>query len=249
MPVRYIAVLGDAWALFRRDGDLLVRVTGPFLFLPALALELLVPAPPLPQPRNAGTANADALAWADALAAWAHAHGGWYLLAYAVQVFGTGAVLALYLHAPRPDARGALARSVVLLPRLLLAALVVALPAGAGLLLWVLPGLYVLGRAIAAAPVLVAEAPTGALAAIARALRLSRGASLPLAAVAGTAVVGGYAAGLPFAVVGIDAARAGRTLLVAAAACGSAAVTALAALANALLAVAAYRALASRQGS
>lgn len=245
MPIRYSAVLADAWTRFGRDRDLLIRIAAPFLFLPALALELLVAAPPA---RGAGAAGDEAalLAWADAFGVWLTANGPWYALAYVVQTFGAGAVLSLYLHEPQPEASGALARSAALLPRLLLAAMLVALPAGAGLLLWVVPGLYVLGRTMTAAPVLVAEAPTGAAAAVLRALRLSRGAGLILAAATGTVLLGGYVLALPFALLGAQAGQ--DSLMGATAGIGSAAVTASAALANVLLAISAYRVLSTRQG-
>lgn len=245
MPIRYSAVLADAWVRFRRDGDLLIRLAAPFLFLPALALELLVPAPPARTAAAAGDETA-LLAWADAFGQWLSANGWWYAVAYVVQTLGAGAVLSLYLHRPEPDARGALARSASLLPRLLLAAMLVALPAGAGLLLWMVPGLYVLGRTMAAAPILVAEAPTGAAAAVVRAIRLSRGAGLVLAAATGTVLLVGYALALPFALLGAQAAEPG--VLRAVAGLGGAAVTASAALANVLLAVSAYRMLSARQG-
>jgi hypothetical protein len=245
MPIRYSAVLADALARFRRDGDLLIRMAAPFLFLPALALELLVPPPPA---RSAGSAGDEAalLAWADAFGVWLSANGGWYAIAYVVQTLGAGAILSLYLHQPQPDARGALARSVALLPRLLLAALLVALPAGAGLLLWIVPGLYVLGRTMAAAPILMAEAPIGAGAAVIRAIGLSRGAGLSLAAATGTVLLAGYVLALPFAMLGAGA--AGSSVMGAIAGLGGAAVTASAALANVLLAISAYRMLSARQG-
>jgi len=247
MPVRYTAILADAWARFRRDRDLLIRVAAPFLFLPALALELLVPAPP-GRTTVAGGDDAALLAWADTFGTWLQANGHWYLLAYAVQTFGAGAVLSLYLPGMGRDARGALARAASLLPRLLMAALLVALPAGAGLLLWVLPGLYVLGRTMAAAPALAAEAPIGAAAAVARAIGLSRGAGLVLAAVAGTVLMIGYAAALPFAMVSAGAGADGPTVAGTLAALGGAAVTSATTLANVLVSISAYRMLAAKQG-
>lgn len=245
MPIRYSVVLADALARFRRDRDLLVRIAAPFLFLPALALELLVPAPPA---RGAATAGDEAalLAWADAFGQWLTANGPWYALAYIVQTFGAGTVLSLYLHEPKPDGQGALARSAALLPRLLLAALLVSIPAGAGLLLWVVPGLYVLGRTMTAAPILVAEAPTGAAAAVVRAIGLSRGAGLILAAATGTVLLGGYMLALPFAMLGGQATSP--SVAGAISGLGGAAVTASAALANVLLAISAYRMLSARQG-
>ena len=41
MPLPIVATLRDAWSLFRRDRDLLIRLAAPFLFWPPLAVALL----------------------------------------------------------------------------------------------------------------------------------------------------------------------------------------------------------------
>jgi len=238
MPLRYGDVLARAWRMFRRDGDLLLRVTGPFVFLPSLALYLLVPPPPAPG-ADSGRGTADALAWAEALSGWASAHAGWYLLARVIELIGVAAVYGLYLAPARPDAGDALRRAVGLLPRFALLAALIAVPVAAGLLLWVLPGLYVAGRVMLAGPALLAEDRTSATSAAARSLALTRGSGLTLAALAGTVLIGGYLAGL-FVGEGLSG-PAG--ILAAAAAAG---IGWAAAIAQALIAVACYRSLASR---
>lgn len=245
MPISIQPVLAEAWALFRRDRDWLMRLAAPFLFLPPFALQLLVPNwPPAPVGDDAAGREQRMLAWADLFAAWAREHGGWYILAYAFAAFGSAAVYAAYLDPRAPDIRSALARAGSLLPRYLLAVLLVAIPTGAGLFLWILPGLYVMGRFMLAGPALVAEQPLSATGAVGRAFSLSRGAGLPLMALAALLLLGGFLAAQPFALLDL---RAGESRAAGAlAAAGLAAVSMLTNIAQALVAVVVYRRLAAR---
>lgn len=244
MKIEVTRVLGDAWALFRRDADLLLRVAGPFLFLPAFALALLVPGPP-PATADAGAGEAQTLAWIQSVSDWAGNYGGWYILAYLVGYLGTALILALYLETPRPDVAGAARRAVRIFPRFALATVVGSLPAGAGLLLWVLPGLYVLGRLLPVGPILLAEAPVGAWAAIRRSLVLTRGSGLALMGLAAFAYLSGWLVGTPF----LEADRIlrmggqGNPVLIALVDAGAAIAAMGSGLATALVSLAAYRRL------
>ncbi|MGJ3627197.1 hypothetical protein AB5I41_10135 [Sphingomonas sp. MMS24-JH45] len=64
----FAGVLAAAWRLFRRDRDLVLRVAGPLVFLPAFAVQLLCdPIHGLPE----GARNKAAMqAWMDAVIAW-----------------------------------------------------------------------------------------------------------------------------------------------------------------------------------
>ncbi len=249
MKLDFATVLTDAWALFKRDRDLLLRIAAPFLFLPAFALALVVPDPPMPAP-GSGSSEAQTLAWADQVTTWASANGGWYGLAYAISFFGTSLLYALYLDrrdgAVGLDVATAMKRCVTLFPRYLLAMVLVSLPAGAGLLLYAIPGLYILGRAMLTGPVVFAEAPIGAFAAIRRSLVLTRGSGLPLMGLAAFSYIGGWVLGQPF--MSVD--RWMRTnaqenpVVLALVDAGAAAAAMAAGLAMALIAVSAYRRLA-----
>lgn len=244
-------ILSDAWALFRRDRDWVLPLAAPFLFLPAYALALLVPPIPAPSADASLDREARALAWAQQLSQWIGEHGHWHLLAYAVGYAGVAAIIAAYLDGRAGTVGGALRRVGSLLPRYWLAMLLVALPAGAGMLLYVLPGLYVLGRTLLVGPVLVAERPTGALAALGRSFGLTRGVGLPMTALAALVWAGSSLIGLPFSALaaslrgGEDPSR----MLLAAADAGVAGAAMLAGVAQALVAVAAYRRLAARKGT
>lgn len=246
MRLTFAGVLADAWALFRRDGDLLLRIAAPFFFLPAYALVLLVPPMPLPDPDIADP-QARIQAWADAVGGWVQGYGVGLIAGYLVACVGMATITALYCAVPRPAVRGALAEAARILPRFFLAMVLVSLPVGVGLWLFVLPGLYVVGRLMLTGPVLFAERPIGAWRAIVRSLALTRGHGAALTGLAGFAYLSGLIGGQPFllldgwmrgtpgginpvAVAIVDAAAAGVAMLTQ--------------LALALIAVAAYRRLA-----
>jgi len=247
MKLDFATILTDAWSLFRRDRDLLLRIAAPFLFLPAFALALVVPDPPMPDPA-AGNSEAQALVWADQVTAWAGANGGWYGLAYAISFFGTSLLYALYLDRRDGalDVGTAMKRSATLFPRYLLAMLLVSLPAGAGLLLYAIPGLYILGRTMLTGPALFAEAPLGAIAAIRRSLSLTRGSGLPLMGLAAFSYISGWLIGQPFMMVDHWMREHGQEnpVVLAVVDAGAAAAAMAAGLAMALIAVSAYRRLA-----
>ena len=235
-----------AWAMFRRDRALLLGLAGPFWLLPTLALRLLVPLPPdLPSGLEPG--SAEALAALQQVADWIGVHGGWYVVAGAIDYWGTLTLFTLYLDPAQPTLAVALRRAGRLWPRFFLLNTLVALPVFAGLWLYAIPGIYVMARVLAAGPALVAEAPMGAVRALGRGWTLSRGAVLPLMALA--------AASLSAALLGEPLLVLDRWLrargdgpnpvaLVMTDAL-AATVAAAAALAAALIAVAAYRRLAS----
>lgn len=237
-------VLADAWDLFRRDRDWLLRVAGPFLFLPAFALALLVPAAPVAFLSGAGSNEADTLARAARLTAWLRAYGHWHLLANGLGLFGAAALYSAYLDGRAPDIRTTLARAATLLPRYLIAMLLVAAPTGAGLYLWILPGLYVMGRALLVGPVLVAERPVSALSALARSFRLSRGLGVPMMALAATSLLGALVVAQPFAALDAAAKQSVTVAVIAAAGLGVSAT--IGTIAQVLIAVCVYRRLGSR---
>lgn len=171
MNVRAGGLIRAAWALFRRDARVLLAASAPFLFFPAFAVHLLADPPPMP---FAATPE-----WFDRAAAWGEENLWWYLLASLAGTYGIG-VLALLLADPdRPTVRAALGRALRLLPRFVLAAVLVAIPAAAGLYLFVLPGLYVQAR-LAPVPLLVAQAQVSAIRAVGLSWRLTAPLAWPL---------------------------------------------------------------------
>jgi hypothetical protein len=240
-------VLRDAWAMWRADGDLLLRIAGLFLFLPQFATLLLLPAMP-PLAVTAEMSEAAQMALAEKITAWISTYGGWYLLGALIVQAGTLIVLTAYLGRDRPDLRGAIRGAAQLFPRYLLAMILVGLPLGLGVLTLVLlpPGLYVLGRMIALGPILVAERPIGVGRAVARSWAMTRGHGLALAGLVSLTTLGGALLAAPFTLIdkGLRAA-APNAIAITLADAGAAGIAAAALLATALIQIAAYRRLAN----
>ena len=240
-----------AWTLWRRDRALLLPIAGLFVFLPQLAVLLLVPDMPRMAAEDGGE---EAMrTWSIAFAQWFASHGVLFLGSMLLAQFATLALAALYVDRDRPTARVALRRAAVLLPRYLLASLLVALPFGAVMaavplpatvLLLMLPMLYVFARTLLVAPVLIAERPMAAVAAIRRSWRLTAGNGAALMAVfAVTSLAGRAVAGLLLGLVTVVGANPVAVAILSALA---ALATAAAAVALVLASVVIYGRLASK---
>jgi hypothetical protein len=249
MTADLAGIVAEARGLWRRDGALLAPLSGLFLFLPQFALLLLVPPLP-PVDRAAGPEG-----WGKLLEPWVQTYGGWYVVGTLVAQFGALAVVSLYMP-PVPTLGRAMARAGLLLPRALLAGLLVTFPCGVALLLSlsvpllpavVVPGiLYVLARTTLAGAVILAERPIGAAQALTRSWRLTAGRGLPVAMLVGAILVGGQVLGA--IVVGLErgvrASSAANPVLLAIVDATAAGVTWAAATALALVQVVLYRRLA-----
>lgn len=193
-PPTLAALLADVRALWTRERALIVALAAPFLFLPTFAIQLLTPPPPvMPAERTQETLAA----WFDRFALWSGDNGGWYLLAGAAAVFGAAALTVLLIDRTRPTVGEALARSLRLWPRFLLASVIAAIPVGLGMWL-ILPGLYFQARLVAAAAAL-SEEPVSAAGALARSWRLTARAQGPLFAAAVLLLAVQWAALMPLA--------------------------------------------------
>lgn len=201
--------MSDAWRLWRRDWEVLTAVAGLFIFLPMLAMAMFIPDMPPPPAVADAAPNAAAMAvYQQDLTQWMLDYGGWQIAAQAVVLFGQFAIVALYLAGDQPPAGKALVGAARRYPLLLLAGLMIAVPVAAALLVaQALPLLmaaffvivfWVLARTIALAPILLAEAPVGALGAITRSLHLTRGNTLALAAAVMTVILAMTIATWPF---------------------------------------------------
>ncbi|MHA6723473.1 hypothetical protein [Sphingomonas sp. RS2018] len=258
MRLSYAAAFGGAWRLWRRDAGALVPIAGLTMFLPQYAVLLLVPPmPAMLAVSDQPATEAEIRAWTEALSGWLTSYGVWYALAALLGLFGALAVIAFQSDPARPTLGHALRRAVLLLPRYLLCSTLVAVPAvgilmpGAGarvLLMALIPvAFYLLGRTMLAGPVIVAQAPVGAVAAIQRSWRMTRGNGWVMAGSYGAVLLAAQLAGALFLALAALANGAGGTNPVVAAVFDGAAslTTAVAALALALVEVALYRRLSS----
>lgn len=159
MKFSYSAVWNDTARMFGGNASLLLAIAGCFFFLPALLVGYL-----LPQPQQATTLEGMIVE----LSAYLMANGHWLLLANVVNMIGAIAIYLLLFNSRGHTVGGAIAGSVpILLPYLLLSILS-SFFIGVGLMLFILPGLYLLGRLGISGAVMVAEDLRNPLAAIAR---------------------------------------------------------------------------------
>lgn len=237
------AVLADAWAMARRDRDVLIGVGGVFLLVPQIAQAMFVASPP-PLP-VAGSDPAALQVWLDLVATWSKQNDLLVLTLALLSLFGTLALFLLYADRGRPDVATALRDALALLPRYVLLALLVTLPVNVGTLLLLIPGLYLKGRLMAAGPAFVAERPLGALATWRRSFALTRGHGLVLMAMACVPLLAGDLLSLPFQAIGsaLGGAPMANPVVAAVIDCCTGAARTLATVAAILLEVALYRRL------
>jgi len=246
MTIAWGAVFADAWARWRRDRQLLLPLAGLFLFLPQFAFYLL--ASPMPAlPADAASPQA-LLAPGSPLMRWMEYNAPGMLVSVLAMAFGGVAVLTLYLDSEHRPLGGALKRALTLYPRYLLAMILAGLPAAPvelGLLILVLPCLYLLGRLMLTGAALVAERPIGVGAAIARSFALTRRRGLVMAGLASLALIAGMLAPAPFRVLrdSLQSGDAANPVAVALAEALGSGLAAAVALATVLVQVALYRRL------
>lgn len=191
------AVLREAWAMAKRDREVLIGVAGLLLFVPQAALAMFVARPP------ALPANADQMAaWLLTVQAWSRLYSLPVIALSIVSLFGVATVLLLYLDRAQPTAQEALLRALALLPRVVLLSLLMSFPVSVGTLLLFLPGLYLQGRLLLALPLLLATPSIGVIAAFTRSFALTRGHGLMLLGLACIAVLLGDLLALPFRSIG-----------------------------------------------
>lgn len=257
MTVTLTALLRDAWASWRHDKELLIAIAGPFVFLPTLAILLIVlPTKPELPPGTDPAAAATLVAYQRDVALWLVRNSPWLLAQQLVSLYGQFAIVGLYLSGTRAEVGAVLLAALKRLPVLLLALIVVAIPTltvgmAFALVPLLLPGFFlvmvvVTARAMLLMPVLHAESPIGALAAVGRSFRATHGHTFMLVASILTVYLAMIVAGWPFSAFEAWMADAPNPVARVIADSFQAAVTALGAIAIALLQVAAYRRLSSR---
>jgi len=170
-------------ALLASRPEILLTLTGFFLMLPMLVLLMLR------WPELGGDTSATAVAgWNK----WTEANSLWLLLVAMIGSFGRLAMLILIFDRARPTVGEALAGAGRLFLWFYLAGLLASLAQYGGFLLFVLPGLYIMGRLFVAEPTLVAEGITSPLRVIARSFEVTRGNGWRIFLVSAIMVVGAF---------------------------------------------------------
>lgn len=161
MSISYSAAWDDMVRTLRANSALLLPVAGVFLFLPTVVASYFAP-----QPR-AGTIEALITHFAD----------NWVLLLVVnlIGFVGNLALLVLALDGRRPTVAAAIRTAFLLLPAYFLVSLLSGFLIFLGLMLFVLPGLYLIGRLAATGPVLVAEGRRNPVDIVKRSFALTKG--------------------------------------------------------------------------
>ncbi|MEH3039642.1 MAG: hypothetical protein PGN21_06205 [Sphingomonas paucimobilis] len=176
MKLNVAAACHEALEIWKRDRDVIAAVAGVFFFLPNLALALF-------SRMDVALAQAGA---PDDQAVLAEIQSRLIenapLLAFKViaDLIGIAVLLALLLDPARPTVGEALRIVLRRLPVLVAATTLVYIAMAGGILLFILPGLYVIGRTMLVQPVLLGEPERRFGDAISRALDLTRGLVLQL---------------------------------------------------------------------
>lgn len=150
-------VWNDTVAMLRGNAGLLTAVAGVFLFLPPLLLARL-----LPEPEEWLTPEQ----FIASLQTYYEGSWHWLLLGQLVTMVGVAAIYALLLAQPRMTVGRALGRALAVLPFYYVLTIIWNLMVGLGMLLLVVPGIYLLGRLALAFPILVVDKPTAPISAL-----------------------------------------------------------------------------------
>lgn len=244
MKIEIVRASSDAWRLWCRDWQTLLPIAGLFLFLPGLAMLLLIAAPPS-APAN-GASEAEVAAFLAAFSTWLVENAGPFALSSLVSLMGSATLAVFYLDPAAATVEDALTRALALMPRFVLAGLLVIIPTLIGASIFILPGLYVIGRTSITGPVLAAQRPMSAVQALMTSVRLTRGNGLVLAGLAALLLLAGQFLPWPFlvAIEGLARAGAANPFAVALLSVPAAALAAAVSVATILLRVTIYRQLA-----
>lgn len=167
-PFSYSAVWADAGRLLTANLGLLTAVAGVFLFLPAVLEARFFPPP------EGWTTTRD---WIQLTQEHLGRNWPWIALSTLLNLLGVVAIYLLLLPGPRLTVGSAVARAIAILPFYFVLQLVVGLAWAIGFVLLIIPFLYLVGKLVLAAPILIAETPRAPFTAIERSWRLSAGRS------------------------------------------------------------------------
>lgn len=167
MRLPFGAIFADAAAIWRADRELLIALSAFFFVLPALAMMLFmpVPTPPAEGERLAG----------QALIGYITDNLHWIAIQRIAELFGVASLFVLCLDPQRPTLAGAMRTALPLFPMFVVLAVFIAILTWGGLMLFLLPGFYVMGRAFVAGAAMVAERRSDPFAALARGFALTHG--------------------------------------------------------------------------
>ncbi|HYI49817.1 MAG TPA: hypothetical protein VEX35_15270 [Allosphingosinicella sp.] len=167
MTFSYNAVWDDTGRLLRAHGALLAAIAGVFVFLPTLLVGHFFPPPEAPE-------GMELREYVRIFFDHLKDNSLWLVLESFVIMAGSAAMLRLAL-GPRVTVAGAIRFGLVLLPAYSILSVMTNFMVLAGMLLLIVPGLYLWGRVLPAAPAMVAEERRNPIDALKRGFALSAG--------------------------------------------------------------------------
>lgn len=167
-PLSYSAIWEDTARMLRANLGLLTAIAGVFLFLPAWLVQRYLPQPE----QTPGVEFADFLS---RMVDYMQAAWPWLLITNLLNMMGIIAIYLLLLATPRMTVGAAVKRALPILPFFYLMTLLLNVAIGAGFLLLIVPGIYLLGRLVLASPTMVIETPRAPISALQRSWHLARG--------------------------------------------------------------------------
>jgi hypothetical protein len=185
MKFSYSAVWDDTVAMLRSHGSLLFAVAGVFILLPTLLTGFLLPQPSASDPSQVMAAMTRH--YSD--------HWPWLLLGTIVNTVGAIAIYLLLFNRQGRTVGGAIAAALPILPFYMIMSLLTGLAIGLGFGLFILPGVYLIGRLGLAPAVMIAEQQRSPLAAIGGSWRVTRGRGWAVAGLIVIVALVGYLLG------------------------------------------------------
>lgn len=155
------AIWDDVGRMLTANAGLIAAIAGALLFLPAVIEARFFPSPLPPLT----LAPADVAEWQFQMRLYFEANWWWMLLSTTCYLVGTLSLYLLLL-SPRITVGAALGRAFSLLAFYVLLAIMAGFLVGLGLLLFIVPGIYLFGRLVLSTPILAMEAPHAPLTAM-----------------------------------------------------------------------------------
>jgi hypothetical protein len=165
MRISYSGIWEDTVRLIRAHASLAAALAGVFLFLPALLIGHFVPMPEV----------TDANEIVRVVTEHFRANFHWMIVSAILSAAGTLAILFLVFRGGGTSVGAAIAAAFGLLLPYFLAVVLTGIPIAIGVLLFLVPGLYLMARFLPIGPVMVAEHERNPIAAIRRTWALTKG--------------------------------------------------------------------------
>lgn len=164
MKFSYSAIWEDAVRMLKSHGSVLLALAGVFFLLPALLTGYLLPTPTGSQADPIG-----------AMAGYYRENWLWLIIGGVVNSVGAVAIYLLLFDRKGGTVGSAIGAALPIVPLYFLMSMLVSMAVGIGLVLLIVPGVYLLGRLVNSGAVMVAERRMNPFDAIGGSWRLTRG--------------------------------------------------------------------------